>query len=168
MWIFDATPLMYLAKAEALTHLDALKEPCLIPEPVYDEVVTTGLKHEYPDARRVEQRIEEDSFDVVTTERTTLFERLDRNPNLSQADVSVLVLAAERDATAVMDERYGRDVADTEGIATRGTAFLLLLLVKRDVITKREARTTIDAMMDQGWYCAPNLYAQIIAKLDTL
>ncbi|WP_435156791.1 DUF3368 domain-containing protein [Haladaptatus sp. DFWS20] len=168
MWIFDATPLIYLGKANALSHLTALESPRFIPERVYDEVVTKGLDHDYPDARRIEQQVEAGTYDVVTVEETTLFDRLRRNPNLSEADIAVLVLAAGRDATAVMDEQYGRDVAETEGIPTRGTAYLLLSLVKHGVITTDEARATIDEMIEHGWYCAPNLYAQIVAKLDTL
>ncbi|MFH5801573.1 DUF3368 domain-containing protein [Haladaptatus sp. CMAA 1911] len=168
MWVFDATPLIYLGKAAALTHLSAIESPRFIPERVYDEVVTAGLDYEYPDARRIEQQVERGTFEVVSVEETTLFTRLQRNPNLSEVDVAVLVLAAEHNATAVMDEQYGRDVAATEEIPTRGTAYLLLSLIKENEITADEARKYIDAMLDAGWYCAPNLYAQIIAKLDTL
>ena len=168
MWVFDATPLIYLAKAEALTYLDGLEPPRFIPELVYEEVVTDGLAHDYPDARRVERRVEAGTFDVESVENTALFERLAENPSVSDADVAVLALAAARSATAVMDEQYGREVADTEGIPTRGTAYVLLSLVKQDAITAAVARATIDDMMDQGWYCSPNLYARIISKLDTL
>jgi len=31
-----------------------------------------------------------------------------------------------------------------------------------------DARTVIDAMIDEGWYCAPDVYAKIIQKLDSL
>jgi hypothetical protein len=26
----------------------------------------------------------------------------------------------------------------------------------------------IDAMIDEGWYCAPDVYAKIVQKLDSL
>jgi hypothetical protein len=26
----------------------------------------------------------------------------------------------------------------------------------------------IDAMVDEGWYCAPDVYAKIVQKLDSL
>ncbi|SIR73887.1 Predicted nucleic acid-binding protein, contains PIN domain [Haladaptatus litoreus] len=168
MWVFDATPLIYLAKADALSYLRSLAIPRYIPEAIYEEVVTKGLDHDYPDARRIERAVDANTFKVVSVEETPLSDRLRRNPNLSDADVDVLVLAVERDSIAVMDEQYGRDVAATEEIPTRGTAYLLLSLVKEGTLTTDEARRTIDAMLDSGWYCAPNLYAQIIAKLDTL
>jgi len=66
------------------------------------------------------------------------------------------------------DETYGRDVAAAEGITTRGTAYLILKLAKQDAIDVDDARTVIDTMIDEGWYCAPDVYTKIIQKLDTL
>lgn len=94
--------------------------------------------------------------------------RLQKNTQLSDAAIAVLTCAASNDCVVVMDGTYGRDVAAAEGITTRGTAYLILLLVKRDMIHVAEARTAIDAMIDEGWYCAPNVYAAIIRKLDSL
>jgi predicted nucleic acid-binding protein len=103
MWVFDATPLIYLAKVQQLTLVDHLEAPCVIPELVYEEIVTTGLEEGY---------------------------------------------AGAHDGVAVMDETYGRDVATTEGITTRGTAFLVLKCTKQGAISSDDARTTIDAMID--------------------
>ena len=61
-----------------------------------------------------------------------------------------------------MDETYGRDVASTEGIETRGMAYLVLSLAKRGVVDSQRAREDIDAMVNAGWYCAPDTYAKIV------
>ena len=167
MWIFDASPLIYLAKAEQLSILDELDRPRLIPRPVYKETVEIGVDEGYPDARRIERLVEDDVFEVVTVEETDTFRRLQKNDRLSEADVSVLTCAKNRNGTAVMDEAYGRDVATTESIDTRGTAYLVLLLAKRDVFDPEIARDTIDEMLEAGWYCAPDVYAKIVEKLDT-
>jgi len=168
MFIFDATPLIYLAKAERLSVLSHLDEPRLIPQRVYEEVVTVGLDAGYPDARRIEHRVEDGAFDVVSVPENVVFERFRENPNVSDADVSVLVLAGERGATAVMDDAYGRDIADVEGIETRGTAHLVLALVRDDELPGEEARETLEAMLDAGWHCSPALYAKLLSKLEEL
>lgn len=167
MWVFDATPLIYLAKADQLDVLSHLEGPRLIPEQVYTEVVTTGLEHGYPDARRIERGVENQLFDMTAVEKTPFVRRVQQNPNLSAADVAVLALARQRAATAVMDERYGRDVAETENIQTRGTAYLFLYCVKHGAVTADTARETLDAMIEEGWFCAPNLYAKLIQKLES-
>ena len=168
MWVFDATPVIYLAKAEALEHLDELPKPRLIPTPVYKEVVEIGLEEGYPDARRIERLVGDGVFSVVDVEETDIYKRLLENDSLSRADVSVLACADSRDGVAVMDETYGRDVATVEGIETRGTGYLVLLLVKRGVIEPETARDIIDAMLDVGWYCAPAVYAKIVGKIESV
>ena len=67
-----------------------------------------------------------------------------------------------------MDEAYRRDVAAVEGIGARGTAYVLFLLVERGETTADEARETLDAMVDAGWYCSPDLYATLVGKLGEL
>ena len=167
MWVLDATPLIYLAKAERLALLNDLEEQRLIPELVYEEVVSTGIEEGYPDARRIERLTEDGVFRVVSVPETDLYKRLRTNDRLSRADASVLSCAKRRSGTAVMDEAYDRDVASTEGIDTRGTAYLVLLLVKRGALDPEAAREAIDAMLEAGWYCAPDVYAGVLRKLDS-
>jgi predicted nucleic acid-binding protein len=140
----------------------------VIPQRVYEEVVTVGLDAGYPDARRIEQLVDEGAFDVVSVPENALFERLSENPNVSDADSAVLALAAERGATAVMDDGYGRDIADVEGIETRGTAYLVLSLVRDDELEADDARETLEAMLDAGWHCSPSLYSKLLSKLEEI
>ena len=168
-WIFDATPLIYLAKAQRLELVEALDEPRLIPEQVYCEVVSEGVEAGYTDARRIERHAE-DAFDVVEVdlEYSAVATRLQRNPGLSAADVAVLACAHSRDGVAVMDEAAGRSAAEVEGIETRGTAYVVLAAVSDGAITPGAGRKTIDAMIENGWYVAPDLYAKILSKLESL
>lgn len=168
MWVFDATPLIYLAKAGQVSLVENLDGHCVIPQLVYEEVVETGLAEGYPDARRVDRAIDDGRFTVEAHEKTPLVHRLKSNQQLSAADVAVLGYAAAHDGTAVMDETYGRDVAAVEDITTRGTAYILLSLAKDGVVTPEDARTTIDTMVDSGWYCAPDMYAAILRKLEEI
>ncbi len=166
MWVFDATPLIYLARIDQLTLLEHDEDPRVIPERVYEEVVETGLEAGYPDARRLERFVDADGFTVVTVEPTPLLSRLRTNDHLSAADAAVLAYADTHDGVAVMDEQYGRDVAASEGITTRGTAYLVVRLAKDGTIDVDDARSAIDAMIDEGWYCAPDVYAKITRTLD--
>jgi len=168
MWVFDATPLIYLAKVDRLDLVDTLDQQCVVPELVCEEVVEDGLDEGYPDARRIEHAVENGLLEVIDVEQTELFDRLRANENLSDADVAVLICAAAHDGVAVMDEAYGRDVADVEGITTRGTAYLVLSLAKSGAIDVSEARSTIDAMVEKGWYCSPSVYTKIVQKLDSI
>ena len=168
MWVFDATPLIYLAKVDRLALVQQLDVSCVIPERVYEEVVETGLEQGYPDARRIERGVDADRFVIESVETTPLLSRLRENNDLSDADVAVLACADAHGGVAVMDDTYGRDVAAAEGITTRGTAYLVLKLASEGTISGDEARSVIDAIIDEGWYCAPDVYAKIVRKLDSL
>ncbi|WP_247004611.1 DUF3368 domain-containing protein [Halosolutus gelatinilyticus] len=167
MWVFDATPLIYLAKVDQLHLVSNLDGECHLPQQIHSEVVTTGLEGGYTDARRIEQCIDAGLFEVIAVDDSQLVGRLEQNPNLSDADVAVLGCAASLDAIAVMDEAYGRTAAEIEGIETRGTAYIVLLCAKQGHITVSEARETIDSMIEEGWYCAPNLYTKLVRKLES-
>ncbi|MFP8958891.1 DUF3368 domain-containing protein [Natrialbaceae archaeon A-CW3] len=167
MWVFDATPLIYLAKINQLQLVSTLEGQCYLPQQIHSEVVTTGLEEGYTDARRIEQCIDAGLFEVISVDNSQLVTRLEQNPNVSDADVAVLGCAASRDAIAVMDEAYGRTAAEIEGIETRGTTFIVLLCAKQGHITVSEARETIDSMTEEGWYCAPNLYTKLVRKLES-
>lgn len=167
-WVFNATPLISLSRADRLSLLDALDGGRLVPKPVYEEVVVDGVETGYPDARRLERAVDDGRLDVVAIERTDLADRLGRNPALSDADVAVLTCAAARDGVAVMDEAAGREAAAVEGIDMRGTAYLVCLLAKRGDVGVERARETIDELLEAGWYCAPDLYARIVRRLESI
>lgn len=166
--VFDATPLIYLATVERLGVLGAFDTDRVVPRAVYEEVVTRGIEADHPDARRIERHVEDGVLDVLRADRDAFFETVERNEALSEADVAVLALARQHDGTAVMDERAGRDAAAVEGVPTRGTASLLLALVRDGDLDPDAARETIDGMVDAGWYCSPYLYARIVRTIESL
>lgn len=166
--VFDATPLIYLGKADRLDVVADIDRRLVVPGRVCREVVYEGLKHGYADAKRVNTLIHDGTFEQRTFEASDRFDRLVRNTRLSQADVAVLLLADELGGTAVMDEGYGRTIAETEGIDTRGTAYLVLSQVKGGELEPDDAREIVDAMLDAGWHCSTDLYAKILRTLDSL
>jgi predicted nucleic acid-binding protein len=167
MLVFDATPLIYLANVDRLHLLREVDEECLIPEVVYDEVVTAGMDAGHPDARRVEQAVDDGVCDVRSVDDTDLSRRLGGNPNLSEADVAVIAYSAENEEVAILDERYGRATAETEGVDTRGTVWILLSLVRAGHLAADEAREIVDEMIEAGWYCSTDLYTRIVRTLES-
>ena len=160
MFIFDATPLIYLAKSEKLEKVAKLEEEKAIPEKVYKEVVENSKGE--PDAQRIEKQVKNGKFKIQETEVEKTVE------GLSQADLQVLKIAEEENATAIMDEENGRNLAKAKGVQTRGTAFIALKTQKKGIITEKESKNIIDEMIDQGWYCSTDLYKEIIRKIEMI
>jgi predicted nucleic acid-binding protein len=160
MLVFDATPLIYLAKAGKLDKLEKLEEEKLIPEKVYIEVVEEAGKE--PDGQRIEKAVEKGILKTASAEAGNGSE------SLSKADLQVLKIAEEKEAVAVMDEEHGRNVADVRDIKTHGTAFIILRMQKKQIISKKEARETIEKIIDEGWYCSTDLYKDIMNKIEEI
>lgn len=118
MWVFDATPLIYLAKVDRLGIVQHLDAPCVIPERVHDEVVTTGLEQEYPNARRIERHVEARHLNLVSVDPTPILFRLQDHRSLSDADAAIITHTDAHEGIAVMDETYGRNLAASEDITT--------------------------------------------------
>ena len=165
MLIFDATPLIYLAKSYGVKLLTELDEELVIPQKVFKEVVEKGLENDEPDARKIQILVDEDVFEVRNCELEGF---LERNSNLSLADKQVLKIADETGSAAVMDEAYGRRIAESEDIETRGTAYIVLKLQKLDILTDEESKELIDELVDQGWYCSTSLYKDILNKIEEI
>ena len=168
-WVLDATPLIYLAKAERLDVIETLDEPRIVPEAVHHEVVTAGVERGYDDARRIERAVEDGLVDVVAvnTDDSSAATRLRRHPGLNDADVAVLACADARDGVAVMDESAGRSAAEVEDIETGGATYLVLAAVTDGALSTAEGRDAVDAMIDHGWYVAPDVYMKIVGKLES-
>jgi predicted nucleic acid-binding protein len=166
--VFDATPLIYLAKIEKLHLLEKVDAERIIPASVFEEVVVKGKKLGKPDAAVIEKLIEQGVFKVEDVEKTGLYEKLKENKNLSKADIDTLTLAHLKSGMAIVDEDYVRRVAEVEGIECRGTIYLVFSLLKGGVISKFEARKIVDDMVENGWYCSTNLYAKILKRIEKL
>lgn len=168
MLVLNATPLIYLSKVERLELLSELDEELVIPTSVHREVVVAGQERGESDARRVAKLLEEGTIDLVEAPSRSLAAGFEESENLHEAERDVLLLADEHEATAILDERYGRGIARSEGIDHGGTLFVLLELVMAGAMTPDGMRETVDAMIEAGWYCSTKLYAEILRTIEEL
>lgn len=166
MLIFDATPLIYLAKIDKLFLLDKIKEEKIIPQKVYEEVVMKGKKKGIVDASIIEKSIKGRMFTVKKAPKDSFYKKLERNPNLSEADIAVLTLAKKSQGTAIIDEDYARNIATIERIENRGTIFLIFSLLKKKAVDKKDAKEMVDRVIENGWYCSMDLYTEILTKIE--
>lgn len=162
-YVFDASPLIYLGKARALEKISLLSGKKFIPQLVYDEVVLKGLERRESEAAYVNNLIREKKFLVEKPK----VKREQKAP-LSQADLDVISLAKEKNAIAIIDEIYAREVAESVGVKRHGTLYLILLLLKEKRITKKEAKQYIDGMIHHGFYISIEMYKETMKKIEMI
>ena len=156
--VSNATPLIYLAKADCLDLLRRVIKRTLIPQAVHEEVVVRGKERAEPDAYRVETAIEEAWIcvkEVVVHEPVRIA--------LHPGEMDVISLAKEkRISTVLMDDAKARTAADLAGLEARGTLWLLLQAVRSGVIDFERFLATLEILTACGFYLSEDVYLKAI------
>ncbi len=156
--VSNATPLIYLAKADRLHLLRSIVKETLIPESVHKEVVVRGKQREEPDAYRVEAAIKDGWMCV---KQVTVHEPV-RLP-LHAGEMDVISLAKEKGISAVlMDEAKARVAAELAGLEPRGTLWVFLESVRNGMIDFDRFLAALENLTACGFYLSEDVYLKTI------
>ena len=158
--VSNATPLIYLAKADRLGLVLSLFEEILIPEAVHEEVVAKGKRLGQADALLVEKAIEEGRISVRHVQRTHPV-----SIPLHPGEVEVISLALESGIDLlIMDDARARAAAEIAGLRPRGTLWLLLEGTKKNLLSFDDFLATLEAITQHGFYLREELYLRVIRE----
>lgn len=166
--ILNSTPLIYLTKIGHADLLKKLRLTKLTSQLVKSEVVEKGKVACAPEAPVIEDLFKSRAIKLREPKNKELMERLRGVRGLSEADIRVLALAQECDATAIIDDAIARKTAKTLGVSYAGTPYLLTSALLQGLIGKQETRRAIDDMISAGWRCGIEDYQKIIKRIDSL
>lgn len=121
--VTDSGPMIALAKLNQLRLLPTMYETVVIPQAVYDEVVTTGLRRGYPDASIADAFLRRMKWQPVAV--VDVPPELGNDVRLGRGEREALALAKTHNALVLMDEDYARTIADQLGLAHIGTLGIL-------------------------------------------
>ncbi|MCX7839989.1 MAG: DUF3368 domain-containing protein [Anaerolineae bacterium] len=154
--VSNATPLIALAKINHLTLLQELFGSILIPQAVYNEVVTYAP--ERPGAIEVQQASWIHSRTVMDRIKVDYL-----RADLDSGEAEVLVLAGEVSADWILlDEPKARLTAELLGFKFIGTVGLLLLAKRTGKI--QAVRPLLDALQSNKFYISKQVYQIILQQ----
>ncbi len=129
--VSDASPLIVIAKSGLIPVLTRLVEEIIIPGTVYAEcTVDIAL----PGAQAVRTAVEDGQINVRPDIARTDDVPGDGLAGLGAGERAAIRMAMALDCPVLMDERLGRQMAKRKGIPVIGSAGLLLVARKRDLI----------------------------------
>ena len=156
--VSNATPLIYLAKADKLILLQRVIKNVLIPEAVFQEVVAEGKRLGEKDAFRVEKAIAEGWLEVKEVKKIISFQFA-----LHSGEIEVISLAKEKGINAVLiDDTKARSAAEIVGLKPVGTLWIILQAVKNKIIDFDECLSTLEDIIDSGFYLKDEIYIKVI------
>jgi uncharacterized protein len=154
--VADAGPILSFARAQRLELLRDVVGTLLIPEAVYDDIVVRGAGK--PGAQEVQTSI------WIRHERIqdpSLIEQLPSKLHLGERQA--IVLAKDRDAALLVDEREARRVALHLGIGCIGSLRVLTEAKARGIIA--QVKPVLDALIAAGLYIGEPLYQSVLRSV---
>ena len=156
--IFNASPLIVLAKAGLLDRLIELADPAWVPQAVVDEILR--VDDENDPARRWFER---DAIPIQVRSTPPMSPFL-AAWDLGAGESAVISLAAgyTDGAVAVLDDLAARRCAEAHGIPFTGTLGLVLLAKKRGLLGS--VSRSLELIVAAGLHISPGIIAHCLAK----
>jgi len=106
--VLDSTPLIYLAKVGLISIIEETDDDLLIPQLVFDEVVTVGKQRGDADSFIIEECIKRGTIKIVDpASKFTGFES-----EIHAAEMDVMALAIEYGCIAIIDDGIAREIGE--------------------------------------------------------
>ena len=169
-FVFDATPLIHLAKAGLAPLIVDLAGDKLSTPAVIDEVVgrTEEGEFEYPDAGIISSLVEEGVIQVRKPGPKDVRRLIRRCRDIHGGEAEVLALANELGAIAVIDDRAARAAARIRGVRLEGTKGVVLRAEKKGSIRTTEAEDALGKLVSSGWRCDAELFSALLKALRAI
>lgn len=126
--VSDAGPLIHLSQIKKLNLLNQLFGVVLVAEQVKVEAFDEGVRQSYVDAKAIGKALNDGwlRFEAVAEDLTERALKLSEGENISKSDAITLLLAVEKKAELLVDDKLLSDLAKMYRLKVWSTWTLLL------------------------------------------
>jgi len=167
--VLNATPIIYICKAGLAGKLSELRPSfrLLTTKEVYEEVYVKGIEKGVREASGLKELFDQGIVEVRSPrEGSKKVKDFSQSSGIHSGEASVISLALELTATAILDDRRARQVARVMGVRLSGTPGIVIELVTRRAISKEEARRSLEKIVEEGWYCSVKIFSIIVKAIE--
>ena len=162
--VSNATPLIYLAKANQLSLLQSMVKQVFIPEAVYREAVIEGKRLGEKDAYCVERAIKQ-GWMIVQDIKIIYPVEIPIHPG----EAEVISLAKEKGIkVALIDDAKARAASELAGLRPIGTLGLILKAVKNHLLNFDQFLSTLEDIVQSGFCLKEDIYLKVVRKAREL
>jgi len=163
--ISNSSPLIFLAKINALEILDFFYDKIYIPSVVYHEVVEEGMENIHPDAILIKNLVDEHKIIVKSDFQHILQAQGYANNALHPGELEALELALTLQGDVILlDDEEARKIGRAFNLRVKGTIGLLMDYNGAGKIDKVEALRLLDEL-NKLMYLSGDLYRFIEGNL---
>ena len=169
----DAGPLIWLGKCDTLHLLKKLHSEIVIPEAVYEEVVTRGLEKGYEDAQVTKRAVEEGWIRIHKPQEQFIDKVEDRENKLGielgKGEREAIALAIEKGISLFLtDDEDAYQTGRSLGLEPKGVLYVLLKAVKERHLSNEQAKESLRQMLEEGLWLSPKIIHIFHETLDRL
>jgi len=155
-WVFDASPLIVLGKAELLTTISPLASCWFIPEAVVQEVSQKSAIE--PLLRQLSENAQ------IERQRVESIQPLVANWDLGEGESEAITLAMENVGYGViLDDLQARKCATVFNLPLIGSLGLIVKAKKEGLL--EVAKPAFKRLIDSGLYVAPQLIEKVLTSI---
>ena len=146
LFVADASPLLYAARAEILDILFRTLGTMGITPAVYREAIEQGERRGYRDARLLRKELEKERLVLLklSREEERLSLNLQAESNLDASECETIACARVRGLTALLHDRKACRLAAAVGVSTLRLPNALLLALIREVVSLAEFTEAVE------------------------
>lgn len=165
--VADSAPLIYLSKIGRLELLRAYTE-VFIPSAVYEETVSKGLEKGFLDARIIQKETEKEAIKIkeLGAVQQKEAQELMKFAGIEAGEAEAIVLAKDLKSDLLLDDLVAQGVAKAIGLEPLWTTSFVLKLLSEKKLQKREARTTIEKLVEAGYRISEDVLIELLKKLE--
>jgi len=167
--VSNATPLIYMAKLGKLQLLKSIFQQIQIPPEVKNETVNRGKEKGYPDAIIIEQALKDGwiNLHALTEENNKKSEALAKIAGIDIGEAQAIILAKQKNEKLILiDQTNARETARLLGLTPRGTIYIILTATKRKLITKEEAKQTLEKLIGANFHISAEIYSKTLKAIE--
>jgi predicted nucleic acid-binding protein len=168
--VSDAGPLIHLAQIDQLQLLKNLFNHVSITAKVKNETVDEGINHGFIDAKIISKAIQDGwiTVDHVSEHLAGSIERLVIGENISCADAETLLLAKNKNAELIVDDKVVADLAKMYGIRIWNTWTILLESLSEDFIEIQDINNAINELGKKRHKLSEKQEKEILKTANTI
>ncbi len=151
--ISNASPLIFLSKINQIPLLKKLFGSILISKEVEDEIFVENK----PETIDIANAVKQGWIKVVEVNDIPI--------GIKGGESSVINLARERKDKLIIDDSIAIKVAKAFDIETIRTTTVIFMAVEKNIISKKQAISFINNLIDIGYYISPRYYSAILTRL---
>lgn len=168
--VSDAGPLIHLAQIGQLQLLKNLFKRVSITAKVKNETVDEGINHGFVDAQIIGKAIQDGwiTVEYVCEHLSGSIERLVIGENISHADAETLLLAKNKKAELLVDDKVVADLAKMYGIRIWNTWTILLESLSEGLIEIQDINSAIDELGQKRHKLSEKQAEEILKAANTI